>query len=150
MLVTKASNQTMRAARSGVGLQHQRIEADRAGQVVEGEVEAGAAVDGIGAGADQVLDLGVGLGARQVGVEQGEHDLGNRQAGGAGELAGDELGDQRPRSLAGAAELEDVEPVVVALDDRRQRAAFAQRRHVAGGADGSHRGPPVAISSWVR
>ena len=36
------------------------------------------------------------------------------------------------RPLPRAAELEDVEPVVVGLDERGQRAALAERRHVAG------------------
>src|SRR3546814_9534811 len=45
-----------------VGLLDQRVEVDRAGQVVERDV-------GAAAGADQVLDLRVGLGARQVRVE---------------------------------------------------------------------------------
>ncbi len=133
----------------GVGLPRERIERDRAGQVVEREVERRRAIAQLGAGADQVLDLGVGLGARQVGVDQGEDDLGNRQAGGARQLAGDELGDQCARPLAGAAELEHVEAIVVALDDRRQRAALAQRRDVAGRAHGPHVAP-CAISACVR
>jgi len=123
----------------GVGLPGERVERDRAGQVVERQVEAAAAVVGAGAGPDQVLDLGVGLGAREVGVDRREDDLRHRQAERAADLAGDELGDERARSLPGAAELEDVEAVVVAFDDRRQRAALAQRRHVADRAHGSHR-----------
>ncbi len=52
-------------------------------------------------------------------------------------LAGDQFGDQRPGALAGAAELEHVQAVVVGLDHGRQRATFAQRRDVAGGGDGA-------------
>ena len=122
----------MREARSGGDVLHERIEGDRSGQVVERQVQAGAVVD-------QRVDLGVGLGARQVGIELGEDDLRHRQAERPRDLAGDELGDQRLRALAGAAELQHVQPVVVGLDDRRQRAAFAERRHVAGDANGPER-----------
>ena len=62
---------------------------------------------------------------------------GTGKPGGARDLAGDELGDQRLRSLPGAAELEHVHAVVVGLDDRGQRAALAQRRDVARGGDGA-------------
>ena len=55
----------------------------------------------------------------------------------ARDLAGDELGDQRLRALSRAAELQHVHALVVGFDDRGQRAAFAQRRDVAGGVDGS-------------
>ena len=44
-------------------------------------------------------------------------------------------GDERARALAGAAELHDVQPVVVGLDEAGQRAALAERRHVARGLD---------------
>jgi len=111
----------------------QRIEIDRSGQVVEADVEAAA-------GADQVLDLGIGLGARQLGVKFHQHDLRDRQAEQAGKLAGDHLGDQRLRALPGAAELHHVHAVVVGLDHRRQRTAFAQRGDIAGRGDRPHDG----------
>ena len=50
------------------------------------------------------------------------------------------LGDQRLQPLAGAAELDDVQPVVVGLDEAGHRAALAQRRDVARGAHGAQRG----------
>ncbi len=84
-----------------------------------------------GARRDQLLDLGVGLGVAQRGVELDQHQLGDRQPERAGELAGHDLRRQRLRALPGAAELEDVEAVVVGLDDARQRASLAQGRHVA-------------------
>ena len=56
------------------------------------------------------------------------------------DLAGDDLGDERPDALAGAAELEDVQPVVVGLDERRQRAALSQRGDVARRRDGPQAG----------
>ena len=60
-----------------------------------------------------------------------EHELRHGQPDRARELADDDLGDERARALAGAAQLRDVELAVVALDERRHRAALAQRRHVA-------------------
>ena len=91
----------------------QQVEGDRPGQEVERDVEAAA-------GADQVLDLGVGLGARELGVELHQHDLGHVEAEGARDLAAHQLGDQRFRALAGAAELEHVHAVVVGFHERRQ------------------------------
>src|SRR5207247_5944088 len=64
-------------------------------------------------------------------VELDEGELRHREAEGARELTGDDLGEQGLPPLARSAELEDVEPVVARLDERRQRAAFAQRRDVA-------------------
>ena len=58
-------------------------------------------------------------------------ELGHRRSRAPRDLARDDLRDEGLRPLAGAAELEDVEPVVVGLDDRGQRAALAQRRDVA-------------------
>jgi len=57
-----------------------------------------------------------------------------------GSLASHQLGDERPWSLAGAAELQHVHAVVVGLDDGRQRPAFTQRRDIAGDADRAERG----------
>ena len=78
---------------------------------------------------------GIRLGPRQVRIELGEHDLRHRQAQRPRDLPGDQLRDQRPRALAGAAELQHVHPVVVRLDDGGQRAAFAKRRDIAGDGD---------------
>jgi hypothetical protein len=115
------------------------VEGDRAGKVVECEVETDAL-------AQEVLNFGIGLGLRQPLVDDGEDDLRDAQAEEAGQLAGDQLGDQRLHSLARAAELDDVRAVVVALDDRRQRAALAQRRHVFGGGDGAEHAWPEGDS----
>src|SRR5262249_27360557 len=90
-----------------------------------------------GAGADQVLDFGIGLGACQFRIELNEYDLGNGQVERARDFARDQFRDQRLRALAGAAKLEHVQAVVVGLDHRRQRSALAQRRNVAGGIDGA-------------
>ena len=69
--------------------------------------------------------------------------LGHRQPEAARELAADPLGHERTRSLAGAVELDDVEAVVVAFDQPGQRAALAQRGHVAGRGHRSHRAKPT-------
>ena len=66
------------------------------------------------------------------------------QPDGPCQLAGQPLGDQRPRTLPGAAELDDVQPVVVRLDETRQRAALAQGRHVACRDHGPHRAASLA------
>ena len=58
----------------------------------------------------------------------------------ARQLADHDLGRERLRALAGAAELDHVQAVVVGLHDRRQRAALAQRGHVAGGGHGPQHG----------
>ena len=71
-----------------------------------------------------------------IGIELGEHELGNREPERAPNLAGQQLRRQRPCALAGATELEHVQSIVVGLDDRGQGAPLAQRRHVAGHADG--------------
>ena len=131
-LVTKASNQTIAEASAASGCVRHRIERHRAGQVVERDIEPAAR-------ADQVLDLRIGLGAREVRIELDQHDLRHRQAGGAADLAGEQLRDQRLRSLAGAAELEHVHAVVVRLDDRGHGATLAQRRDVARDGDGAQR-----------
>jgi len=48
---------------------------------------------------DRRVDLRIGLGPRQLGIEIGEHDLGNRQAERPRNLSGYELRDERARPL---------------------------------------------------
>src|SRR4051812_18401909 len=115
------------------GLAGGGVEGDRAGEVVEPQVHSHA-------GLEQVADLGVLLVAAERRIDLHEDELGHGEAQGAADLAGDELGHQRQRSLAGAAELEHVHPEVVRLYDGGQRAAFAERGDVAGGADGAEHG----------
>ena len=102
-----------------------RRERQRAGQEVHPEVDPAA-------GGDQLLDLGVGLGGAQRGVELHQHELGHRQPERARHLPGDDLGGERLGPLAGAAELEHVQPVVVGLHQPGHRAALPQRGHVPG------------------
>jgi len=108
----------------------ERIERDRAGEVVEREVEPLALPQ-------QILNLRIALGHRHPRVEIDEDDLGNRESENARDLPGDELRDERFRALSGAAELQHVRAAVVARDDRGQRSAFAQRRDVLRGCDRS-------------
>ena len=112
-LLTSASNQTIREARwHRDGMDH-RIEGHRTGQVIEGQVQSGAVVD-------QRVDLGVGLGAREIGIERRQHDLRHRQIERPCNLAGNHLGDERPHALSGGAELQHVHAVIVGFDDGRQ------------------------------
>src|SRR5207249_11856153 len=59
------------------------------------------------------------------------------QADRAGKFTRDEFRDQRAGSLSRAPELQHVHPVIIRLDDGRQRAAFTQRRDVSRDADRS-------------
>ncbi len=113
-----------------VGLKHHRIEGDGTGQIVERHVEPGA-------GANQVLDLDIGLGARQIRIELDQHDLRDGQAGGAADLACHQLGDQCFRPLAGTPPFDDIHAFVIGFDDGGYGAAFAQRSDIAGDDDGS-------------
>ena len=61
-LLMRASNQTTRPASTGSTLVRERVEAERAGQVVHAEVEPAA-------GLEQLLDLLVGLAEPDDGVE---------------------------------------------------------------------------------
>lgn len=106
------------------------IVGDAARQVVEAQVQARAAVEG-------VEDLRVRLGRGERTVELDEDDLGHREAHCPRDLARQELGDQRLLALAGAAQLHDVEAEIVAFDERGDRAAFFERHHVARGRDGA-------------
>ena len=106
------------------------IEIDRPREVIECEVEAVARLD-------EFLDFRVRLGPREFAIEFDEHELRHRQAEPACDLAGDQFGDQRLHTLAGAAEFQDVQAVVIAFDGGGQRTAFAQGRDVACGIDGA-------------
>ena len=118
-----------RRARRRAGTRPAGVYGERAGQEVDADVEPGA-------GDDQLLDLGVRLGApERAGRASTSTSSRHRQPERARELADDDLGDERQRALSRAAELDDVQPVVVGLDQPRQRPALAQRRHVAGRRD---------------
>ena len=133
-LVTRPSSQTTSAAKTGSTTgSGRRVERQRTGQEVQAEVEPAARLH-------EVVDLLVGLGVAQVRVDIDERQVRHGQPDGARELAGQPLGDERPRTLAGAAELDHVQPVVVRLDEAGQRTALAQGRDVAGGGD--HRRHP--------
>ena len=109
-----------------------RRERQRPGQEVHAEVRAGAVED-------QLLDLGVRLGVAELGGHVDDDELGNRQAERASQLARDDLRHERAAPLPGAAELRDVHPVVVGLEQAGQRPALTQWRDVAGGGDVTQR-----------
>ncbi len=108
-----------------------RIEGHRAGQEVDPEVQTGA-------GMDEVLDLAIGLGIAQATIDLDGHQVRHGQADGPAELAGQPLGDERARTLAGAPELDHVQPVVVGLHQPGQRATLPERGDVAGRGDVAH------------
>ena len=137
-------HEQVRIPRGAVDVRRQRVEPDdiggdggvrrepgagdvreRAREEVDAEVDADARDD-------QLLDLGVRLGRAERRVELDRDEFGDEQAERAGELTDDHLGDERPHPLAGAAELDDVQPVVVGLRESRQRAALPERGDVPG------------------
>ena len=135
-LAHSASSHRMRPARSRSGCVG-RVVAERARQQVDAEVEAQA-------GVEQVLHLLVGLVAPDLRRQVDGHQVRDRYVDEPGDPGDDDLGHQHPQPLAGAAELADVDAQVVGLDDPGQRAALAQRRHVAGRAHLPQRCPCVA------
>ena len=108
-----------------------RRERQRAGQEVHAEVDPAA-------GGDQLLDLGVGLGGAQRGVEL---HRARARAPAARARAPTSPATISAASafgpLAGAAELEHVQPVVVGLHQPGHRSALPQRGHVAGRGHGA-------------
>ena len=117
--------------RGGPRLFRERIEHHRSRQIVEGHIEARA-------GLDELLDFRVRLRSGEVGVQLNEHNFRNWQPQRTRNLAGDELGYQRFRALACAAEFEYVHAIVIRLHDGGKRAAFVQGRDVSSGAHSSH------------
>src|SRR5687767_256210 len=79
----------------------QWIEGDRAWKVIESEIEPFAAPQ-------KVLNFSIRLGPGHPRIDIRENDLGNGKAEVAGDLTGDELGDQRANALPGSSELENV------------------------------------------
>jgi hypothetical protein len=105
-----------------------RVEHQRAGQEIETEIKPAAAMD-------EILQLLVGLGITQPRIDIDEHELRNGQPDGPGDLTRQPFGNEGPRTLAGAMELDDVEAVVVRLDQAGKGATLAQGRDVAGRSD---------------
>ena len=95
---------------------------------------------------DQVLDLGVGLGARRApGRARSAPARAPAARAPRASSPADDLGRQRLRALPGAAELEHVEAVVVGLDD-----APAASRPRAAGSRSAWRSPCAArLASWL-
>ena len=130
-----------------VRVRHERVEPDDVGREAgiddvargrRGRVErqrTGQEVDARGSGRrwrrtrSWISSSGSASPRRRVDLDGDE--VRDRQTDRPGDLAGQPLGDERPRPLAGAAELDHVQAVVVGLDEAGQRAALAQGRHVA-------------------
>jgi hypothetical protein len=105
-----------------------RREVPGARQVVHAEVHALA-------GRVQAPHLLVRLVPRDHRVEVHQHQLGEAQPEGAGQLPHDHLGDQCLAALRGAGELHDVRAQVVGLDDSGYGSAGRQGCDVAGRGD---------------
>jgi hypothetical protein len=126
-------------AGGAVDVEEPAVEPDDVG----GELGPGGGVEGSGPGEEvdaeidsrtrpeQVLDLGIGLGLGEPGVDGDERELGDAKAQSARELDADHLRYQRQRALAGAGPLDDIDPVVVGLEQPGERSALAQGRDVA-------------------
>ena len=84
---------------------------------------------------EQVVDLLVGLGIGDPGGEIDTDEVRHEQPERAADLAGQPLGDERPRALPRAAELDDVQAVIVRFNEARERPALAKRGHVTGRLD---------------
>ena len=90
-----------------------RIEGDRAGQVMQAQVEADA-------GLQQILDLFIRFRAAESGVQPGQDQFGDFQAEGPGDFATDKLSYQCLDSLTCTAEFEYIEESIVGFGDGRQ------------------------------
>ncbi len=99
-------------SQAGIHGRHKRIEGERAGQVVHGQVEARAEPQ-------QILNFFVGLGATKGFVELGKDDFGYPQPKQPGYFAADEFGDERFDALPCPPEFEDVEEAVVGFGEGR-------------------------------
>jgi hypothetical protein len=99
---------------AGIRRLYERVEAERAWQVVQCQVQARAPLQ-------QVLYLGVGFTAAQLRSEVCKHDLWHEEVEAAGDLTRHQLRHQRFSTLSSTAELEDVGPEIVRFDDRGQR-----------------------------
>ena len=100
-----------------------RVERQRARQEVETGVDARASLE-------QLADPWIAVQPAERRVDVDEDELRHGQAQRPRQLARDDLRDERPRTLRGAVELDDVQAVVVCLDEPGQRAALAERRDV--------------------
>ena len=128
--VTKASNHTIIEASCAVRRAHHGIEHHGARQVVERHVDA--RLPRIRSWISGSGSVRARSGSRSISTISG---TGNPR--GAADLARDQLGDERLRSLARTAKLDHVHAFVVGFDDGGHGAAFAQRRDVASDDDGS-------------
>ena len=101
-----------------------RIEVECAVEVARADVDPVAP-------AQDLLDLGIGLGPAERRTDLDQRGLRHRESEPLGEHSHDQLGDEGLGSLAGAAEL-DHEETRIRGDDGRQRSAFPKRLQVPG------------------
>src|ERR1043166_2191373 len=101
-----------------IGLLSNRVKRHSTGQVVEGEIKAGACPN-------QGLYLRVGLGTGEFGIEFNEDNLRHWQPCGAGDPPRHELSDECFGPLTRAAELEHIHAIIVGFDDGWQRSTLA-------------------------
>ena len=111
-----------------------RSEGERPGQEVEPDVRPGRPPE-------QLLDLAVRLGLRQRAVELDEHLVGTGSPRWRAISPASSSATSAFAAVPRAEQLHDVQAVVVRLDERGQRSALAQGRHVPGRRHGAeHRG----------
>src|SRR4051812_33578913 len=95
---------------------------------------------------DQIVDLLIGLCVTERRVDLDRDEVRHGESHGPPDLAAQPLRDERSRSLARTAELDDVQPVIVRLDEAWQRPALTERHDVAGRDDGpDHR---QSVAEW--
>ena len=145
----RARRRPPRSSASGAG-PGRRAERQRAGEEVDAEVRARRSR------AARSWISGSGSARPSVGIElDAATSSGTAKPSARASSPDDDLGDERLRPLARAAELEHVEPVVVGLDEGGQRPALPQRRHVPRRRDLAHRArayrhTPVALDRFCR
>ena len=141
--VMNASSQTISAAisgsTSGIG---SGVEHEGAGQEIEAEVEAAAPMD-------RSCSSSSGSASPRPGSTSMNTSSGTVNPTARADLAGEPLGHEGTRTLARTMELDDVQPVVVGLDEARERAALAQRRDVARRSDVAGFRHRAGVYLWV-
>src|SRR6266850_1142734 len=95
------------------GISSGGIEHGGAGKIVEREVQTDA-------GAKEVADFLIGLVSSKGIIDLDENKFRHTQTGGTSDFTGDQLSDQRKRTLSRTSELQDVQTEIIRFDDSRQ------------------------------
>ncbi|CAO0836956.1 hypothetical protein SMICM17S_06193 [Streptomyces microflavus] len=106
----------------------ERVEAERARQVVHAEVQSAARLE-------QLLHLLVRLGETDDRIELDGDQFRHPQPQPPPQLTADDLRDERLAALAGSGELHDVRTEIVGLDNPGERSTLPQGRDIAGRYD---------------